>query len=93
MKTRKSKSTASARAVLASDSTTAVTAAQAEAEKRQSSVVIAIVDDGGDPIVLRRLDDTQVASVQVSIDKARTAAIYRRPSKDFVTTVHTACGK
>ena len=58
-------------------------AAQAEAEKRKATVVIAVVDDGGYPIVLRRLDNTQVASVQVSIDKARTAAIYRRPSKDF----------
>ena len=58
-------------------------AAQAEAEKRKAAVVIAVVDDGGYPIVLRRLDNTQVASVQVGIDKARTAAIYRRPSKDF----------
>ena len=58
-------------------------AAQAEAEKRNATVVITVVDDGGYPIVLRRLDNTQVASVQVSIDKARTAAIYRRPSKDF----------
>jgi len=58
-------------------------AAQAEAEKRRATVVITVVDDGGYPIVLRRLDNTQVASVQVGIDKARTAAIYRRPSKDF----------
>jgi glc operon protein GlcG len=58
-------------------------AAQTEAEKRKATVVITVVDDGGYPIVLRRLDNTQVASVQVSIDKARTAAIYRRPSKDF----------
>jgi glc operon protein GlcG len=58
-------------------------AAQAAAEKRNATVVITVVDDGGYPIVLRRLDNTQVASVQVSIDKARTAAIYRRPSKDF----------
>jgi uncharacterized protein GlcG (DUF336 family)/mannose-6-phosphate isomerase-like protein (cupin superfamily) len=58
-------------------------AAQAEAEKRNAAVVITVVDDGGYPIVLRRLDNTQVASVQVGIDKARTAAIYRRPSKDF----------
>jgi len=41
------------------------------------------VDDGGYPIVLRRLDDTQVASVDVGIGKARTAAIFRRPSKVF----------
>jgi uncharacterized protein GlcG (DUF336 family) len=58
-------------------------AAQAEAAKRGSTVVIAIVDDGGHLILLKRLDDTQVASVEVGIGKARTAAIFRRPSKVF----------
>jgi uncharacterized protein GlcG (DUF336 family) len=46
-------------------------------------VVIAVVDDGGYLLVLERLDDTQVASVDVGIAKARTAAIFRRPSKVF----------
>jgi glc operon protein GlcG len=46
-------------------------------------VVIAVVDEGGNLLVLERLDDTQVASVNVGIDKARTAAIFRRPSKVF----------
>ena len=58
-------------------------AAQAEATRRGSTVVIAVVDDGGHLIVLHRLDDTQVASVEVGIGKARTAAIFRRPSKEF----------
>ncbi len=58
-------------------------AAQAEAAKRGATVVIVIVDDGGYPILLQRLDDTQVASVDVGIGKARTAAIFRRPSKVF----------
>ena len=58
-------------------------AAEAEAKKRGSTVVIVVVDDGGYPIVLRRLDDTQVASVEVGIGKARTAAIFRRPSGIF----------
>ncbi len=58
-------------------------AAAAEARARNVGVVIAVVDDGGHLIVLHRLDDTQVASVNVGIGKARTAAIYRRPSKDF----------
>ena len=56
-------------------------AAEAEALKRGSTVVIVVVDDGGHVIVLERLDDTQVASVEVGIGKARTAAIFRRPSK------------
>ena len=58
-------------------------AAETEAKKRGSTVVIVVVDDGGYPIVLRRLDDTQVASVEVGLGKARTAAIFRRPSKVF----------
>jgi glc operon protein GlcG len=58
-------------------------AAEAEARRRGATVVIVVVDDGGYPIVLRRLDDTQVASVEVGIGKARTAAIFRRPSKVF----------
>jgi glc operon protein GlcG len=58
-------------------------AAEAEAKKRNATVVIVVVDDGGYPLVLKRLNDTQVASVEVGIGKARTAAIFRRPSKDF----------
>ena len=58
-------------------------AAEAEARRRGATVVIAVVDDGGYLLVLERLDDTQVASVDVGIAKARTAAIFRRPSKVF----------
>jgi uncharacterized protein GlcG (DUF336 family) len=58
-------------------------AAETEAIKRGATVVIAVVDDGGHLILLERLDDTQVASVEVAIGKARTAAIFRRPSKIF----------
>src|ERR1700757_1237027 len=60
-----------------------VAAAEAEAKKRGATVVIAVVDDGGQLILLERLDDTQVASVEVAMGKARTAAIFRRPSKVF----------
>jgi glc operon protein GlcG len=58
-------------------------AAEAEAAARGVAPVIAVVDDGGTLITLRRPDGGQVASVGVAIDKARTAAIFRRPSKDF----------
>ena len=58
-------------------------AAAAEAQRRHARVVIAVVDDGGYPVYLERGNGAQVASSQVAIDKARTAAIYRRPSKLF----------
>jgi glc operon protein GlcG len=58
-------------------------AAEAEAKKRRATVVIVVVDDGGHLVLLERLDDTQVASVEVGIGKARTVAIFRRPSKVF----------
>ncbi len=58
-------------------------AAETAARARGVGVVIVVVDDGGHVILLHRLDDAQVASVNVGIGKARTAAIYRRPSRDF----------
>ena len=55
----------------------------AVARERGVAPMTAVVDAGGELIYLSRPDDAQVASVRVSTDKARTAAIYRRPSKDF----------
>src|SRR6266496_718557 len=59
------------------------TGAQEAAGARKVEVVIVVVDDGGHIILLERMDGAQVASVNVGIGKARTAAIYRRPSKVF----------
>jgi glc operon protein GlcG len=61
----------------------AAEAAGTAAEERGVAPVVAVVDAGGDLIYLLRPDAAQVASTNVSVDKARTAAIYRRPSKDF----------
>jgi glc operon protein GlcG len=59
------------------------TAAEIDAKAKNARVVIAVVDDGGNLLLLERLDDTQVASVEVGVGKARTAAIFRRPSREF----------
>src|SRR5262249_13559857 len=61
----------------------AAAAAEAEARRRNLPVVIAVVDDGGELLVLERLDGTQIGSLKVGIGKARTAAHFRRPTKFF----------
>src|SRR3954467_14609019 len=61
----------------------AAEAAGAAATQRGVAPVAAVVDAGGDLVYLWRPDAAQVASVGVATDKARTAAIYRRQSKDF----------
>jgi glc operon protein GlcG len=61
----------------------AAEAAGAVARTRGVAPVAAVVDAGGALLYLHRPDAAQVASVEVAADKARTAAIYRRPSKDF----------
>jgi glc operon protein GlcG len=61
--------------------------AMAEAKKQNWKVAVAIVDNHGMLIYYEMMDDTQTASADVSIDKARTAALWRRPSKEFEQTV------
>jgi uncharacterized protein GlcG (DUF336 family) len=61
----------------------AAEAVGAEAARRGVAPVVSAVDAGGALMYLLRPDAAQVASVEVTTDKARTAAIYRRPSKDF----------
>ena len=63
------------------DARKAGAAAAVEAKKNQWNVAIAVVDDGGYLLHFERLDETQVASVDIAIGKARTAAYYKRPTK------------
>lgn len=56
-------------------------AAEAEAVRQGWNVVIAVHDDGGNLIYLQRMDATQVGSVTVAQEKARTAVLFKRPSK------------
>jgi uncharacterized protein GlcG (DUF336 family) len=58
-------------------------AAEAEAIKNNWTVVISVVDTRGLLVMLERMDNTQTASVKVAIEKARTAAMFKRPSKAF----------
>jgi uncharacterized protein GlcG (DUF336 family) len=56
-------------------------AAEEEAVKNKWNVVIAVVDDGGNLLYLQRLDDTQIGSIEVAIQKAQTSVNFKRPSK------------
>lgn len=58
-----------------------VAAAEAEALKHAWPVVIAVVDDGGNLICLQRLDNAQFGSVEIAIQKARSAMAFKRPTK------------
>jgi uncharacterized protein GlcG (DUF336 family) len=56
-------------------------AALAEAQKNSWNVAIAIVDNHGALVYYERMDDTQTASPVIAIEKARTAAMFRRPTR------------
>jgi glc operon protein GlcG len=76
-------STSTVPALSAADARRVAETVASECARRGVSPVCAVVDAGGDLICIWRPDDAQVASVGVATDKARTAAIYRRPSRDF----------
>ena len=61
-----------------------VAAAVAEAKKLNApGAAIAVVDDGGNLMAVERLDNTLAAGANISIGKARTAALFKRPTKAF----------
>jgi len=61
-----------------------IAAAIAEAKKLNApGAAIAVVDDGGNLVAAERLDNTFAAGANISIGKARTAALFKRPTKAF----------
>jgi glc operon protein GlcG len=58
-----------------------IAAAETFANAKGSRVFIAVVDPAGELIAMRHTDGAQVASARVAVDKARTAAIFVRPSR------------
>jgi uncharacterized protein GlcG (DUF336 family) len=55
--------------------------ALAEAAKNNWTIAVAIVDPGGNLVYYEKMDNTQLGSAKVSIDKARSAALFKRPTK------------
>ena len=62
-------------------------AAEAEARKRNMNMAIAVVEPSGDLVYFRRMDGTQYASIKIAQEKAISAALFRRSSKDFLDRV------
>jgi glc operon protein GlcG len=58
-------------------------AARAEAERNGWAVAIAVVDDGGHPLALERLDGCAPIGAYICVEKARTAALGRRTSQSY----------
>lgn len=58
-----------------------------EAQKNKWNMAIAIVDSAGFLVYFERMPNTQLGSVDLAIDKARTSALFRRPTKAFQDTL------
>src|SRR5438034_7646830 len=67
-----------------------IAAAKAEAQKLQApGGVIAVVDDGGNLMALERLDGTFSAGANISIGKARTAVMFKKPTRFFEELINS----
>ena len=84
-------STSTVPVLTATDARRAAETVASECARCSVSPVCAVVDAGGELMYIWRPDKAQVASVGVATDKARTAAIYRRPSKDFEDQASGGC--
>jgi uncharacterized protein GlcG (DUF336 family) len=60
-----------------------IAAAEAEATKQKWPVAIAIVDGSGHLVAFAKMDNTQLGSIDVALEKAKCAALFRRPTKVF----------
>jgi len=58
-----------------------IAVAEAEAKRNNWSMVIAVLDSGGNLVMLERMDGTMLASIEIAKDKAYSAVLYRRPTK------------
>ena len=66
-----------------------IAAATAEAKSKNApGGAIAVVDEGGNLIAVERLDDTFAAGANISIGKARTAVLFKRPTKFFEDVIN-----
>ena len=64
-----------------------IATAMAEAKKRDWHLACAVVEPSGTLVAYEKMDDTQYGSAEVSIAKAKAAALYRRPTRAFADAV------
>jgi glc operon protein GlcG len=62
-------------------------AAETEAKRLNTTGAVAVVDDGGNLLYLLRIDNTFPAGSYVAMDKARTAATFRMPTRNLEDAV------
>lgn len=70
------------------DVKTIAAAAEAEATRNKWAVTIAICDDGGHLLWLQRFDACPAVSASIASEKARCAALGRRPSKSYEDVIN-----
>ena len=58
-------------------------AGEAEAAKNKWTVVIVIVDDGANLVYLQKMDNAQIGSIDIAIQKAKTAISFKRSTKSY----------
>jgi glc operon protein GlcG len=66
----------------------AMSACEARAREGGWRVVIAVVDDGGHPILVTRLDGAQISSIDTAVNKARAAVAWKRPTRMLEESVN-----
>jgi uncharacterized protein GlcG (DUF336 family) len=74
-------------AVSLADARRIADAAEAEARRRGFTLAFAIVDPSGGLVLFHKMDGTQNGSIEVAVQKARTSALFRRPTKFFSDAV------
>jgi len=60
----------------------------AECQKNSWNVAVAVVDNHGGLVYFERMENTQYASNDIAINKAKTAAVYRRPTRAFADVIN-----
>ncbi|HEX4603535.1 MAG TPA: heme-binding protein [Candidatus Angelobacter sp.] len=70
-------------AISVDDAKRAAAAALAEAAKNKWTMAVAVVDPNGTLIYYEKMDNTQLGSANVAVAKARSAALFKRPTRAF----------